>query len=122
MAWFKDMTVALLSTVLSQPAAGDKFGTRYYDPAVGRWTQQDPVAGSIGDPRTVNRYVYVGDNPVNFVDPGGDKWWQKALVGFGKSVLVGSTCFAVGAATAAVGGFACGVILGTAMAALPGPK
>jgi hypothetical protein len=29
------------------------------------------VAGSIGDPGTVNRYVYVGDDPVNNVDPSG---------------------------------------------------
>lgn len=48
-----------------------KFGTRYYDPAVGRWTQQDPVAGSIADPATMNRYVYVGGDPVNRVDPSG---------------------------------------------------
>jgi RHS repeat-associated protein len=27
-----------------------KFGTRYYDPTIGRWTQQDPIAGEIGDP------------------------------------------------------------------------
>jgi RHS repeat-associated protein len=26
-----------------------KFGTRYYDPTLGRWTQQDPVGGSLGD-------------------------------------------------------------------------
>jgi RHS repeat-associated protein len=48
-----------------------KFGTRYYDPSVGRWTQQDPVAGSIDDPGSLNRYVYVGDDPVNFTDPAG---------------------------------------------------
>ncbi|HSH58866.1 MAG TPA: RHS repeat-associated core domain-containing protein [Acidimicrobiales bacterium] len=48
-----------------------KFGTRYYDPAVGRWTQQDPLAGSIADPTTMNRYAYVGGNPVNYVDPSG---------------------------------------------------
>jgi len=49
-----------------------KFGTRYYDPSVGRWTQQDSVAGSISDPGTVNRYLYVRGDPVNFVDPNGE--------------------------------------------------
>jgi len=39
-----------------------KFGVRYYDPALGRWTQQDPVGAG---------YVYAGDNPVNAVDPSG---------------------------------------------------
>lgn len=48
-----------------------KFGVRYYDSSLGRWTQQAPVAGSLGSPVSLNRYVYVGDNPVNVIDPGG---------------------------------------------------
>jgi RHS repeat-associated protein len=48
-----------------------KFGTRYYDPSVGRWTQQDPVGGSLGDLNSANRYVYAGDDPVNAVDLSG---------------------------------------------------
>jgi len=48
-----------------------KFGTRYYNPALGRWTQQDPAASSLGNPDSLNRYVYVGDDPVNQVDPSG---------------------------------------------------
>jgi RHS repeat-associated protein len=42
-----------------------KFGERYYDPTLGRWTQQDPVGGSLGDLTSANRYVYAGDDPVN---------------------------------------------------------
>jgi RHS repeat-associated protein len=41
-----------------------KFGMRYYDPSVGRWTQQDSVPGP-------NSYLYAGDSPVNAVDPTG---------------------------------------------------
>ncbi|MDQ4068311.1 MAG: hypothetical protein M3203_02355, partial [Actinomycetota bacterium] len=41
-----------------------KFGTRYYDPTLGRWTQRDPVPSELP-------YAYAGDNPVNFVDPTG---------------------------------------------------
>jgi RHS repeat-associated protein len=48
-----------------------KFGTRYYDPTLGRWTQQDPVGGSLGNPDSLNRYLYAKDNPVNFTDPSG---------------------------------------------------
>jgi RHS repeat-associated protein len=48
-----------------------KFGTRYYEPSIGRWTQQDPLPGAIADPRNLDRYVYVACNPVNFVDPNG---------------------------------------------------
>ncbi len=48
-----------------------KFGIRYDDPSVGRWTQQDPIGGSLFDPRSSNRYVYAKCDPVNVVDPGG---------------------------------------------------
>ena len=48
-----------------------KFGVRYYDPTLGRWTQQDPLGGSLFDPSTGNRYAYTNDNPDNLVDPTG---------------------------------------------------
>ena len=48
-----------------------KFGVRYYNPTLGRWTQQDPVGGSLGDLGAANRYVYANDDPVNAVDPSG---------------------------------------------------
>ena len=47
------------------------FGARYYDPSLGRWTQQDPVAGSLGDLNSSDRYVYANDDPINLVDPSG---------------------------------------------------
>ena len=46
------------------------FGARYYDPAVGRWAQQDPI-DQAGDLREANRYSYAGMDPVNMVDPSG---------------------------------------------------
>ncbi len=39
-----------------------KFGERYYDPSIGRWTQRDPSG------MDANSYGYAGANPVNFVD------------------------------------------------------
>jgi len=53
-----------------------KFGTRYYNPQLGRWTQQDPKAGSLGNPDTLNRYLYVDDDPVNLVDSSGRDFWD----------------------------------------------
>jgi RHS repeat-associated protein len=44
-----------------------KMGTRFYDPALGRFTQVDPVEGG-----ALNHYDYAGQNPTNFVDPDGD--------------------------------------------------
>jgi len=41
-----------------------KFGTRYYDPAIGLFTQEDPSGQSTG-------YIYAGDDPVNGTDPTG---------------------------------------------------
>lgn len=48
------------------------FGERYYQPNVGRWTQQDPLAQPM-DLREANRYSYVGNDFVNEVDPSGLK-------------------------------------------------
>jgi RHS repeat-associated protein len=56
-----------------------KFGARYDDPKLGVWTQRDPVAASISDPGAVNRYPYVGDNPISASDPSGRDWISDAL-------------------------------------------
>jgi RHS repeat-associated protein len=44
---------------------------RYYQPETGRFITKDPWAGNVRRPGTLNRYVYVGNNPVNLADPGG---------------------------------------------------
>jgi RHS repeat-associated protein len=38
---------------------------------LGRWTSADPVKGSCTDPQTLNRYTYVGNDPMNRIDPTG---------------------------------------------------
>jgi RHS repeat-associated protein len=53
-----------------------KFGTRYLDPGISRWTQMDPESGSLKNPITLNRYLYVGSDPVNVIDPDGLSWWN----------------------------------------------
>jgi RHS repeat-associated protein len=44
---------------------------RKYESRAGRWTTPDPYSGSmtVGDPQSFNRYTYVGNDPINFVDP-----------------------------------------------------
>ncbi len=48
-----------------------KYGIRYYDPTIGRWTQRTPVGGSLAETTKPNPYVYADDDPVNEVDPSG---------------------------------------------------
>jgi insecticidal toxin complex protein TccC len=45
------------------------FNARYYSPELGRFVSRDPI-GIVDD---VNLYVYVGNNPLKFVDPTGLK-------------------------------------------------
>ena len=45
-----------------------RFGARDYDPEVGRWTAKDPILFNGGQ---ANLYVYVGNDPVNRIDPKG---------------------------------------------------
>jgi RHS repeat-associated protein len=44
---------------------------RWYDPATGRFLTRDPFPGLAALPQTQHPYVYVGNNPVNLVDPSG---------------------------------------------------
>ena len=51
---------------------------RYYDSELGRFINQDPIGLRGG----MNLYAYVGNNPLNFVDPSGldwleaQRWWD----------------------------------------------
>src|SRR6185503_640984 len=44
---------------------------RYYSPQRGRFLTTDPFAGFADAPRTLHKYLYVGADPVNFIDPSG---------------------------------------------------
>jgi len=48
------------------------YGARYYKPELGRFIQADALKGSIGDPLSMNRYAYVKNNPLKYVDPSGN--------------------------------------------------
>jgi RHS repeat-associated protein len=49
------------------------YKSRYYNPEVGRFLTQDSYRGNAWQPWTQNRYAYVGNNPVNAVDPTGHR-------------------------------------------------
>ena len=47
------------------------YGARWYDPVVGRFLSPDTIVPSPGNPQSLNRYSYVGNRPLNLVDPTG---------------------------------------------------
>jgi RHS repeat-associated protein len=58
----------------------DYFGARYYGSIQGRFTGADPAAiteKQLVNPQDLNRYAYVANNPLKFIDPEGE---EKILV------------------------------------------
>jgi len=49
----------------------DNFHARLYSPYLGRFLNVDPVSGVGGGSQRTNRYTYVLNNPLSFVDPDG---------------------------------------------------
>jgi RHS repeat-associated protein len=58
--YYRDQTTAL-----------DYAQNRYYARTIGRFTTTDPYPGNLGSPQSLNRYTYVGNDPVNRNDPSG---------------------------------------------------
>jgi RHS repeat-associated protein len=72
---------------------------RYYDPVIGRFLSIDPVGfvASGGNPTMFNRYSYVGNDPINKIDPFGleEKEISRKVfgagVGSGRASIIGRT-------------------------------
>jgi RHS repeat-associated protein len=64
----------------------DYMHARYFASAQGRFSSADSVAGSIGNPQSLNRYAYVNNNPLNFTDPTGHDRFSASSNGFGETM------------------------------------
>jgi RHS repeat-associated protein len=47
------------------------YGARWYDSSLGRFLSADSIVPNMGDPQAWDRYAYVDNNSVKFVDPSG---------------------------------------------------
>lgn len=50
------------------------YNARLYDPATGMFTTADTIVPNFADPQSLNRYAYVRNNPLLYVDPSGHSW------------------------------------------------
>ena len=78
----------------------DYFGARYFSGSQGRFTSPDPaltLPQALMDPQQWNRYTYVRNNPLRYVDPEGESFldvvngWvnavgSNAIVGLGRTI------------------------------------
>jgi RHS repeat-associated protein len=55
---------------------------RWMDPGRGRFVSTDPLMGRVGNPLSLHRYLYAGDDGVNATDPTG----QETLAGISVSI------------------------------------
>ena len=67
------------------------YNARWYDPSIGRFMQADTIIPlQVQGTQAFDRYAYVINNPINYVDPGGDFAITTAiLIGVGVGALVG---------------------------------
>ena len=80
--------------------------SRYYNPTTGRFTSRDPMAGQPKLPMTLHKYLYVGGNPVNNIDPRGLEAMVEAQVQIKRSIA---------AAVPFANAFSCGINVGIAV-------
>lgn len=59
---------------------------RYYEPKLGRFLSRDPFPADVADTQTINRYVYVKNNPTNYIDPSGEFWLNRIVTALKREI------------------------------------
>jgi RHS repeat-associated protein len=90
------------------------YKARLYAPAIGRFISPDSVVPEPGNPQSLNRYAYVMNNPMRYVDPSGNSWWESFLIGLAAGIVGGIVfAFTLNPVLAGMaGGFVAGAIQG----------
>ena len=61
-------------------AMGDYYlRQRFYDTSTGRFGRMDTYSGNVMSPLSLNKYIYAGENPVNYTDPSGYFYMSEML-------------------------------------------
>jgi len=68
-------------------SGNDYAMARYHVNRLGRFNSPDPLAGSVANPQSLNRYAYVLNDPVNSIDPMGLECFRACVTAGG-----GTTC------------------------------
>jgi RHS repeat-associated protein len=98
-------------------SGNDYFGARYYNPQTGRFISEDPIGLAAGP----NEYAYVGDSPLNFIDPlGMDKKQNifSCASEFATKYSIAGGLQSLGIGTSGVGGFVTNALGGNAFSGL----
>jgi hypothetical protein len=66
------------------------FNARYFSPYLNRWIQPDSIVPEAGNPQALNRYSYVANNPLKYIDPSGHCWGFAS--GLRNTGAYGTTC------------------------------
>ncbi len=79
------------------------MNARLYDPVLGRFISADTVVPEPGNMQGFNRYSYVLNNPLLYIDPTGHSWWTSFRDSFLKPVVTIAVAAAVAYFTAGLG-------------------
>jgi len=74
---------------------------RYYNPATGRFLSRDPEDGKPVDPKTLQKYLYAGGNPIDEIDPLGRFSAGEYFIGLKKVLAAPATVFIANSLAAA---------------------
>jgi RHS repeat-associated protein len=74
---------------------------RYLNVETGRFISQDSYEGVSNDPKSLHKYVYVGNNPVDLIDPSGNSYVETLQVPVLSNIIdlafIGQAVVAIGA-------------------------